>query len=131
MSSSSIPDSMSTASLMEYMMTAVETVKAEPKSDKPMTEVEMRTVVADSVEKVTDLFETMFGYKLVAIYALACLFKHNNDVHSKICATGDFDTALCWGRDAGQLQLMLKELSDVYCGPEDFLANDDDSETVG
>lgn len=121
---------MSTADLMEYMMTAVETTKTESKNDKPMSEVEMRTVVANSVEEVTDKFESMFGYKLVAVYALACLFRHNNDVHEKICKTGDFATALCWGRDAGQLQLMLKELTDIYCGPEDFLAGDDDSLTA-
>ena len=130
MSSSSIPDSMSTADLMEFMMTAVETAKTESKSDKPMTKAEMRVAVADAVETVTDKFDTMFGYKLVAIYSLACLFKHNNDVHHKICETGDFDTGLCWGRDAGQLQLMLKELTDIYCGPEDFLAGDDEPEAA-
>ena len=89
-----------------------------------MTEDEMRKLVAKKVEKLTDKFDTVFGYKLVATYALSCLFAHHNQGYEKHFDKGDKETSLFWGRDAGQLQLMLKELSDIYCGPEDFLCED-------
>ena len=93
-------------------------------TDKSMTEDEMRRLVAKKVEKLTDKFDTVFGYKLVATYALSCLFAHHNEGHKLNCENNDFQTALCWGRDAGQLQLMLKNLTDIYTGPEDFLCED-------
>jgi len=114
---------MSTEALFELMANAAAAQESEDKTS--MTEEQMRKLVANSVEELTDKFDTIFGYKLVAIYALACLFHHNNEGHQKHCEESkDFDTALCWGRDAGQLQMMLKNLTDIYCGPEDFICED-------
>ena len=124
MSSSSIPDSTSTEALLK-LMEAAKVEAAEESKDKPtMTEQQMRELVCKKVEKLTDKFDTIFGYKLVAVYALSCLFAHNNEGHKFNCENTDFETALCWGRDAGQLQLMLKNLSEIYCGPEDFFCDD-------
>jgi len=125
MSSSSIPDSMSTEALLELMANAAEVAAKESDDTTSMTETEMRALVSSSVEELTDKFDTIFGYKLVAVYALACLFHHNNEGHKKNCEDHrDYETALCWGRDAGQLQMMLKNLTDIYCGPEDFMCED-------
>ena len=114
---------MSTEALFELMANAAASAK-ESEDKTPMTEKEMQTLVSTSVEELTDKFDTIFGYKLVAIYALACLFQHNNEGHERNCEAKEFGLALCWGRDAGQLQMMLKNLSDIYCGPEDFLCED-------
>ena len=101
----------------------------EESKDKPsMTEKQMRELVFKKVEKLTDKFDTIFGYKLVAIYALSCLFAHHNEGHDLNCNRGDFETAICWGRDAGQVQLMLKNLTEIYCGPEDFFCSDGDED---
>ena len=125
MSSSSIPDSTSTEALLKLMEDA-KAEAAEESKDKPsMTEEQMRSLVLKKVEKLTDKFDTIFGYKLVAMYALSCLFAHNNAGHELNCESKDYDTALCWARDAGQLQLMLKNLAEIYCGPEDFMCDDD------
>ena len=82
----------------------------------------MRKLVATTIEELTDKFDTVFGYKLVAYYALGALYHHHNEVFAKATAEGDHDTALCWARDAGWLQVMLKCLNDIHLGPEDFMA---------
>ena len=123
--SSSIPDSMSTSDLVELMASAAKNSTIEPDNNTKMTDEQKQMLVAKTIEELTDKFETMFGYKLAAMYCLTALFRHNNAVHERCCEDGEFAMALCWGRDAGQLQLMLKELSDVCCGPEDFFTADD------
>ena len=124
--SSSIPDSTSTEALIKLMKDAKAEVTEESKDKPSMTEKQMRELVFKKVEKLTDKFDTIFGYKLVAIYALSCLFAHHNEGHDLNCNRGDFETAICWGRDAGQVQLMLKNLTEIYCGPEDFFCDDVD-----
>ena len=123
MSSSSIPDSISSEALESFAEQAAAIEKHA--SDKTMTPEEMRELVASTVEELTDKFDSIFGYKLVAHYALYCLYKHHNTAHGAICEDGDYDAALCWGRDAGWIQLMLKGLTDIACGTEDFLFSDD------
>ena len=120
--SSIIPDGISTADLQALAKEAPASVNADKKA---MTEAEMRNLVASSVEELTDKFDTVFGYKLVAYYALGALFKHHNEVFAKATADEDHDTALCWARDAGWLQVMLKCLNDIHLGPEDFMAPED------
>ena len=116
---SSIPDAMSTADLQSLIKSAPQDAEHE------MTPQEMMNLVESDIEALTDKFGTSFGYKLVAIYALQVLFGYNNHGHKTMAEQGDLDAALCWARDAGQLQLMLKNLSDIYCGDQDFLCSMD------
>ena len=122
MSSSSIPDGISTADLQALAKEAPASVNADKKA---MTESEMKQLVATTIEDLTDKFDTVFGYKLVAYYALGALYHHHNEVFGKATADGDHDSALCWARDAGWLQVMLKCLNDIHLGPEDFMAPED------
>jgi hypothetical protein len=121
-SSSSIPDGISFADLQALAEDAPSSVNADKKS---MTESEMRNLVAETVEGLTDKFDTVFGYKLTAYYALGALYHHHNEVFVKATADDDHDTALCWARDAGWIQVMLKCLNDIHLGPEDFMAPED------
>ena len=114
-----IPDSISS----ETLEALAENADCEPESsNKHMSNEEMRKLVCDTIEELTDKFETVFGYKLAAHYCLYMLFKHHNTVHNSICEDGDFETALSWARDAGWLQMMLGNLSNIDCGTEDYLA---------
>ena len=116
---SSIPDAMSTADLQSLIKSAPQDAEHE------MTPQEMMNLVESDIEALTDKFGTSFGYKLVAIYALQVLFGYNNHGHKTMAEQGDLDAALCWARDAGQLQLMLKNLSEIYCGDQDFICPQD------
>ena len=120
--SSSIPDSISTSALEALAETAKPDVKLPPKK---MTPDEMQSLVVESIEELTDKFDSIFGYKLVAHYCLYMLYKRHNDAHKNICEDGDFETALCWARDAGWLQLMIGNLTNVDCGNEDYLSPKD------
>ena len=115
----SIPDAMSTADLQSLIKSAPHDAEHE------MTPQEMTNLVESDIEALTDKFGTTFGYKLAAIYCLQVLFKANNHGHKVMAEQGDLESALCWGRDAGQLQLMLKNLSDIYCGDQDFICPQD------
>ena len=123
MSSSSIPDGISFAALQALAKEAPESVNSD---EKKMSTSEMQKLVATTLEELTDKFDTVFGYKLAAYYCLGSLFHHHNETYQKACADGDFDTALCWARDAGWIQVMLKCLCDIHLGPEDFMAPCDD-----
>ena len=118
----SIPDSISTSALEAFAEAAPADVEL-PK--KHMSEKEMLELVTNVVEELTDKFNSMFGYKLVAHYALYTLFKHHNSAHASMCEDGEFETALYWGRHAGWLQMMLGNLTNIDCGPEDFLSPED------
>ena len=117
-----IPDSISTDALEAL----AENADSEPESaNKHMSEKEMEKLVCDTIEELTDKFETVFGYKLAAHYCLYMLFKHHNAVHNRICEeNGEFEVALSWARDAGWLQMMFGNLANIDCGTEDFLSND-------
>ncbi len=116
---SSIPDAMSTADLQSLIKSAPQD------SVEEMTPQQMMELVESTIEELTDKFGTSFGYKLTAIYALQVLFGYNNHGHKTMAEQGDLDSALCWARDAGQIQLMLKNLSDIYCGDQDFICPQD------
>ena len=126
MSQSSIPDGISFADLQKLAEQAPVPANDEKREfPNKMSDSEMRHLVADTVEELTDKFGTMFGYKLTAMYALSCLYNHHNEVHAKACEKDDFEAALCWARDAGWVQMMLKCLTDIHTGPDDFLAPED------
>jgi hypothetical protein len=119
----SIPDSISTSALKALAEEAPADIKL---PTKHMTPDEMQSLVVESIEELTDKFDSIFGYKLAAHYCLYKLFMHHNDAHKNICENGDFETAICWARDAGWLQMMIGNLTNIDCGPEDYLSPDVD-----
>lgn len=124
MSSSSIPDSISAEALAALAKDAHVDVELPKESMSPQ---EMRDFVMRDVEAITDKFDCLFGYKLVADYALLKLFKAHNLMHTYACDDNDAEAALCIGRDAGWIQLMMKGLQDVQCGAQDFMCPLDDN----
>ncbi len=93
---SSIPDSMSTEALLELMASAVDDTEDTSKSeDKPsMTESEMKDLVRTTIEELTDKFDSIFGYKLVAMYCITALKVHHDNAALKIMEDGDFQLHL-------------------------------------
>ena len=120
---SSIPDSISLEALAALAKDAHVDVELPKESMSPQ---EMQDLVMRDIEDLTDKFDSMFSYKLVAHYALFKLFEAHNAMHSAACRDNEFDTALCIARDAGWLQLMMKGLQDIQCGTEDFMCPIDD-----
>ena len=125
---SSIPDSMSTEALLELMASAVDETENTCKSNaKPsMTPSEMKELVGTTVEELTDKFESIFGYKLVAMYCITALKMHHDTAALKIMEDGDFQTASAWARDAGKCQSAWSDVQEIHCGDEDFISSDDD-----
>ncbi len=114
---SSIPDSISSDALEAF----AESAKSNEKLSQEMTISEMNELVIKDIEDLTDKFGTIFGYKLVAHYSLYKLLEKHNATHGQACEQGEYDNALLFGRDAGWLQLMLKGLTDIQCGHQDFM----------
>ena len=117
-----IPDRISADQLKEILEEVQEEAKESKSPKNKMSKDEMQSLVIEDIEKLTDKFDSVFGYKLVAHYALYCLMQHHNEAHDDLCKEGEFEAALLWGRDAGWIQLMLKGLNDIGCGPEDYIA---------
>ena len=121
---SSIPDSISTSDLQSLMSDATPDVRIP--SMKDASDAEKIAFVVDKIEELTDEFETMFSYKLIADYCIYKLYEHHNDTFSKYFKDGNETTALCWGRDAGHFQVMGTTLRNILCGPDDFMAPSED-----
>ena len=116
---SSIPDGISTADLEAF----AETAKSEVEPTKvPMTPNDIQELVIEEVESLTDKFDNpTFGYKVVAHYALFKLYQIHNHMHSVSFKDDNESSALCFARDAGWIQLMMKGLQDIQCGPDDYM----------
>jgi len=131
MTSSSIPDSISTSALENLMVDAVPEAPVE--TMKNASNDEKIAYVIDKIEALTDEFGTVFSYKLIADYCIYKLFQHHNEAFSQYFKAGNEETALCWARDAGQFQVMGTTLRNILCGPDDFMAptesDDSDGET--
>ena len=123
MSSSSIPDGISLSQLQKLAESA--STEGLLPDETSMSEQEMMNLVSTSIEELTDKFESMFGYKLAAIYCLRVLFEYHNDVHRKACEDGEYDSALAWARDAGWFQVMINSLINVCVGEDDFISPKD------
>ena len=116
---SSIPDSISTSALEALAETAKPDVKLPPKK---MTPDEMQDLIIRDVEESTDKFDNpTFGYKITAHYALFELFRFHNRMHEIAFEKGNQESALAFARDAGWIQLMMKGLQDIQCGPGDYM----------
>jgi hypothetical protein len=120
---SSIPDSISAEALEALAENAHADVEL-PKESMSMEQ--MQELVMNDIEALTDKFDSMFGYKLVAHYALFKLFHTHNLMHTHACNDNDVESALCIARDAGWIQLMMKGLQDIQCGAQDFMCPIDD-----
>ena len=107
-------------SLAETAQPDVELIK------KLMSPDEMQDLVIQDIEDLTDKFDNpTLGYKIVAHYALFKLFQLHNHMHGVGFESGKQESALCFARDAGWLQLMMKGLNDIHCGEGDFMAPSD------
>ena len=116
---SSIPDSISTSALEALSENAKPDVEL-PK--KKMTPDEMQDLIMTDVEESTDKFDNpTLGYKITAHYALFKLFQLHNHMHDVAFTESNEESALCFGRDAGWIQLMMKGLQDIQCGPGDYM----------
>ena len=122
---SSIPDGLSTADLMAMLGTAINPDESQEK--KRLTQREISEIVVKHVDRVHAELNDLSAYKHVAMYALWQLFQFHNKV-STDKMDGDKESALCWGRDAGWLQVCMNTLRNVVCGELDFFAVDDDED---
>ena len=125
MSSSSIPDGISFAELQALAEEAPTSVNADKKS---MTQDEACKLVADSIEELTDKFDTIFGYKLAAMYCINMIKMHHDEAAISRMGEGDYDSALSWARDAGKCQSSWSDIQEIHCGPEDFILGDQSDE---
>ena len=98
---------------------------------KDATNEEKMDYIINKIEELTDEFGTIFSYKLIADYCIYILLQHHNEAFSRYFEDHNEETAICWARDAGQLQVAGKTIRDIMCGPDDFLVSQesDSSET--
>ena len=129
MTSSSIPDSISTSALENLMFDASPEIPVATMKDS--SDAEKIAYVIDKIEALTDEFGTVFSYKLIADYCIFKLFQHHNEAFSHYFKDGNEETALHWARDAGQFQAMGNTLRNILCGPDDFLAPTEDDDSDG
>ena len=116
MTSSSIPDGLSSADL-QHMLDQVKNDKA-PLADA--TPEELVNLITEIVDPVYEQMGSVFAFKLIADYCLYQLFQHHNETYHAALQDDEADAALCWARDAGQLQVLAKTLEGIHCGPQDF-----------
>ena len=87
-----------------------------------MTPDEMQELIFTDVEESTDKFDNpTLGYKITAHYALYKLFQLHNHMHEVAFKEGNEESAICFARDAGWIQLMMKGLQDIQCGTGDYM----------
>ena len=125
----SIPDSISTSALENLMTEATPETPVATMANA--TNEEKIAYVIDKIEDLTDEFGTVFSYKLIADYCIYKLFSHHNEAFAHYFKAGNEETALCWGRDAGQFQVMGTTLRNILTGPDDFMAPSEDSDCDG
>ena len=124
MSSSSIPVGLSSFELEKVL----ETEKPDEEIKVEMTGKEMRKLVSEEVEILTDKFGTIFGYKCVAMYCIQMMKAYHDSAATDQMKNEEFDSALNWARDAGKLQAAFSDVLEVNCGPQDFTFDDSDED---
>ena len=120
---SSIPDGLSFADLQAMMKDAVDPEEAQAKPET-MTHEEIGALVVPAVMSVREDVGDISAYKHIAMFALYKLFDFHNDVSKSEMEDQDFESALCWARDAGWLQVCMNTLRNVGCGPNDTFIQD-------
>ena len=130
---SSIPDGLSTADLQAMLADAAtrpEEQIDQQNADKVLSEKEISKIVISAVMSVREDIGDISAYKHVAMFALYQLFKFHNEVCCEQIAEAetedDAEAALCWGRDAGWIQVCMNTLRNVGCGPQDHWVEDDE-----
>ena len=125
-SSANIPDGVNPAELVKLLHGAPkegDRIKA-PKPQ--LTEQQMKDISIEIANIIDEKYGSLMGYKCVALVCLHKIYEFHNMVSLELMEQAedkdDRDSALCWGRDAGWLQTMLRDLTDIGCGPEDFMA---------
>lgn len=128
-SSANIPDRMDPEELLKLLSVAPkeEEVQAPPKSErKYLTEEEADEATQEILDLIDEKFNSLYGHKAVALACIYRIFMFHNavckDLIENVEDRQDLERALSWGRDAGWLQCMLRDLTDVCCGPDDHLA---------
>ena len=122
--SSNIPDGVNPAELVKLLSDAPKEgnrIKQKPQ----LTEQQMKDISLEIADLIDEKYGSLMGYKCVALVCLHKLFEFHNMVSVEMMkeADGDDDqhqAALAWGRDAGWIQCMLRDLADIGCGPDDF-----------
>ena len=122
MSASSIPDGLSTSDLEKLM----ESAKPDSSTTVEMTGKEMRELVSNEIEALTDKFGTIFGYKCVAMYCIQMMRAYHDDAALEQMKAGEFEAASCWSRDAGKCQSSFSDILEIHCGPQDFTFDESD-----
>ena len=126
-SSANIPDGANPAELIKLLADAPKEGNRETKAKPKLSEREMKRLSMEIADEIHEKFGCLFGYKAVALVCLHKLFEFHNMVTLELMQETedeeDRESALSWGRDAGWLQCMLRDLADIGCGPEDFTLN--------
>ena len=124
MTSSQIPDSISSSALENLMFDAKPELPSYPmKEADPKTQIER---VVDAIEELSDEWGTVFSYKLIADYCIHQLFGHHKEVATQYFKDGNEETSGAWSRDAGHFQVIGATLRNIVCGTDDFLAPTDE-----
>lgn len=127
-SSANIPDRMDPEELLKLLSVAPkeEDVQEAPKARKYLTPEEADEATREILDLIDEKFNSLFGHKAVAMACIYKIFMFHNSVCKDIIENAedreDYERALSWGRDAGWLQCMLRDLTDVCCGPDDHIA---------
>ena len=115
---SSIPDGLSFAELQAMMAVAA---NKEARDNELLTEEEISRIVIKATRGVAEEIGDVSAFKHLAMYSLHKLFEFHNEVSLQTMSDEDeHDKALCWGRDAGWIQVCLNTLRNVHCGPQDY-----------
>jgi hypothetical protein len=123
MSSSSIPDCVSTAHLMDLLDAKPEDITSPPISLKEAEPRELIDFVVEGVDAMQEVIGTTFAFKLIADYCMHQLQGiHEQGYHHHLNELENQQSALAWARDAGHLQAMQTTLRAIQCGPQDFQA---------
>ena len=122
---SSIPDGLSFADLQKMMREAVDPEQAQSET-KPLTHEEIGALVVPAVMAVREEIGDISAYKHIAMFALYKLFDFHNEVATSEMEDKDHESAHCWARDAGWLQVCMNTLRNVGCGPSDTFIQDDE-----
>ena len=122
-SSANIPDGANPAELLKLLADAPK--EGNRTKQKPqLSEEDMKRISLEIADLVHDKYGCLMGYKCVALVCLHKIFEFHNMVAVELMEDAedeeDYKTILSWGRDAGWLQCMIRDLTDVGCGPEDF-----------
>ena len=126
-SSANIPDGANPAELLKLLKDAPKEGNRPTKSKPQLTEHEMKEISLEIADLIDEKYGCLMGYKCVALVCLHKIFEFHNmvtlELMKDVTDEDGSEAVLSWGRDAGWIQCMLRDLADIDCGPEDFTTN--------